>query len=124
MYAGRWAVKDATKQEMTCPQLSPSAFQRGDIFPVEECDGKVDGDLHAVAGTPPHEVHAQGLLVPREAQGPSMMAISETNSQIGIIRICLPNLISCILPSEIVLLCKKHPLWLCLQQLVECFANR
>ena len=47
-------------------------------FPVEERDAEVDGDLHAVAGAPPHEVHAQGILVPREPEGPAVVAVAET----------------------------------------------
>ena len=47
------------------------------LFPVEQSDGKVDVELHAVAGAAPDEVHPQGLVVAREPEGPPVVAVAE-----------------------------------------------
>lgn len=50
------------------------------MIPVEQVDPKVEAHVHPLARVSPHEVSAQGLVVPGEAECPAVVAVAENKS--------------------------------------------
>jgi len=75
-----WDVASVTLSRTLIAELDlfPAKSLIGtEMFPIEECEGEVDVDSHALGGIPPYEVNAEDFFCARECDGPFLVAVDK-----------------------------------------------